>query len=203
MSVLFYTNYNVLLASLTRQCLCWATRFTNKFTWQHLVLIPILNFIDIRRIFSKLKHVKWQTLPPQYAFTICTLCRERVWQVWQIQNYWLEFSVSNIFSIVRDYSFVIQANNIDSDTSKFDINIKSYWHLNFPPRKIHVSCSLRLIFVVRRIILHQRRRLYNMSISVITVKNEGARGSVVVKALCCKPEGRGFKSRWGGFFKLT
>jgi hypothetical protein len=30
-----------------------------------------------------------------------------------------------------------------------------------------------------------------------------ARGSVVVKALCCKPEGRGFKSRWGGFFKLT
>jgi hypothetical protein len=31
----------------------------------------------------------------------------------------------------------------------------------------------------------------------------GARGSVVVKALCCKPEGRGFKSRWGGFFKLT
>jgi hypothetical protein len=29
------------------------------------------------------------------------------------------------------------------------------------------------------------------------------RGSVVVKALCCKPEGRGFKSRWGGFFKLT
>jgi hypothetical protein len=26
------------------------------------------------------------------------------------------------------------------------------------------------------------------------------RGSVVVKALCCKPEGRGFKSRWGGFF---
>jgi hypothetical protein len=31
----------------------------------------------------------------------------------------------------------------------------------------------------------------------------GARGRVVVKALCCKPEGRGFNSRWGGFFKLT
>jgi hypothetical protein len=28
----------------------------------------------------------------------------------------------------------------------------------------------------------------------------GARGSVVVEAQCCKPEGRGFKSRWGGFF---
>jgi hypothetical protein len=26
-------------------------------------------------------------------------------------------------------------------------------------------------------------------------ENEGARGSVVVKALCCKPEGLGFKSR--------
>jgi hypothetical protein len=34
-------------------------------------------------------------------------------------------------------------------------------------------------------------------------RSVGARGSVVVKALCCKPEGRGFKSRWGGFFKLT
>jgi hypothetical protein len=28
----------------------------------------------------------------------------------------------------------------------------------------------------------------------------GAHCSVVVKALFCKPEGRGFKSRWGGFF---
>jgi hypothetical protein len=26
---------------------------------------------------------------------------------------------------------------------------------------------------------------------------------VHVKALCCKLEGHGFKSRWGGFFKLT
>jgi hypothetical protein len=31
----------------------------------------------------------------------------------------------------------------------------------------------------------------------------GPRGNVVVKALCCKPEGRAFKSRWSGFFKLT
>jgi hypothetical protein len=30
-----------------------------------------------------------------------------------------------------------------------------------------------------------------------------ARDSVAVKALCCKPEGRGFKSRRGGFFKLN
>jgi hypothetical protein len=27
----------------------------------------------------------------------------------------------------------------------------------------------------------------------------GARGSVVVKALCYKPEGRGFDTRWGDF----
>jgi hypothetical protein len=32
------------------------------------------------------------------------------------------------------------------------------------------------------------------------VMNSTIRGSVVVKALCCKPEGRGFKSRLGGFF---
>jgi hypothetical protein len=28
---------------------------------------------------------------------------------------------------------------------------------------------------------------------------KGARGSIVVEALCCKPEGRGFDSRWGEF----
>jgi hypothetical protein len=31
----------------------------------------------------------------------------------------------------------------------------------------------------------------------------GARGSVVVKALCYKPEGRGFDARWGEFLNLT
>jgi hypothetical protein len=30
----------------------------------------------------------------------------------------------------------------------------------------------------------------------------GARGSVVVKAQCYKPEGRGFDIRWGEFFNL-
>jgi hypothetical protein len=34
------------------------------------------------------------------------------------------------------------------------------------------------------------RKLVNMNIGIF-----GARGSVVVRALCCKPEGRGFKSR--------
>jgi hypothetical protein len=31
----------------------------------------------------------------------------------------------------------------------------------------------------------------------------GARGSVVVKALCYKPEGRGFDTRWGDFLNLS
>jgi hypothetical protein len=31
---------------------------------------------------------------------------------------------------------------------------------------------------------------------------EGARGNVVVKALCSKPEGRGFDSRCGEFLNL-
>jgi hypothetical protein len=30
----------------------------------------------------------------------------------------------------------------------------------------------------------------------------GARGSIVVKALRYKPEGRGIESRWGGFFLI-
>jgi predicted benzoate:H+ symporter BenE len=37
-------------------------------------------------------------------------------------------------------------------------------------------------------------------ITLVCIILMGARGSVVVKALCCKPEGRGIASRWGGFF---
>jgi hypothetical protein len=40
-------------------------------------------------------------------------------------------------------------------------------------------------------------RIYTLSIW-----RNGARGSVVVKALCYKPEGRGFDSRWGEFLNL-
>jgi hypothetical protein len=32
--------------------------------------------------------------------------------------------------------------------------------------------------------------------------SRGSRGSVVVKTLCYKPEGRGFDTRWGGFLKI-
>jgi hypothetical protein len=35
-------------------------------------------------------------------------------------------------------------------------------------------------------------------ITFLILRNMGARGSVVVKALCCKQEGRGFKSRRSG-----
>jgi hypothetical protein len=31
---------------------------------------------------------------------------------------------------------------------------------------------------------------------------DGARGSIVAEALCCKPEGRGIASRRGGFFLI-
>jgi hypothetical protein len=34
------------------------------------------------------------------------------------------------------------------------------------------------------------------------LRMKGARGSVVVEAVCYKPEGRGIKSRWGGFFLI-
>jgi hypothetical protein len=33
--------------------------------------------------------------------------------------------------------------------------------------------------------------------------SKGARGSVVVEALCYKPEDRGFETRCGGFFQFT
>jgi hypothetical protein len=37
---------------------------------------------------------------------------------------------------------------------------------------------------------------------MLQMRHWGARGSVVVKALCCKPEGHGFDSRWGEFLNL-
>jgi hypothetical protein len=39
-------------------------------------------------------------------------------------------------------------------------------------------------------------------IIIIIGLQSGARGSVVVKALCCKPEGRGFDTRQGDFLKF-
>jgi hypothetical protein len=43
--------------------------------------------------------------------------------------------------------------------------------------------------------MFQHNILYILSHNTI-----GARGSVVVKALCYKPEGRGFENRWGEWF---
>jgi hypothetical protein len=34
-------------------------------------------------------------------------------------------------------------------------------------------------------------------------RERGERGSLVVKALGCKPEGRGFETIWGEFFQCT
>jgi hypothetical protein len=51
--------------------------------------------------------------------------------------------------------------------------------------------------------VHTRLRLYfgtNTYLFVMLLKLWGARSSVVVKALCYKPEGRGFDTRWGDFF---
>jgi hypothetical protein len=37
----------------------------------------------------------------------------------------------------------------------------------------------------------------------LTTSSPSVSGCVVVKTLCYTPEGRGFESRWGGYFKLT
>jgi hypothetical protein len=44
---------------------------------------------------------------------------------------------------------------------------------------------------------------YNsMGFTLLYFTKHGARGSVVVKALCYNPEGRGFDTRWGEFLNL-
>jgi hypothetical protein len=42
-----------------------------------------------------------------------------------------------------------------------------------------------------------------LNYNVLYINILGAHGSLVVKALCYKPEGRGFDTSWGDFFKCT
>jgi hypothetical protein len=54
--------------------------------------------------------------------------------------------------------------------------------------KGNITCDYNIYKVV----------LYNLTYVFLG----GALGSVVIKALCYKPEGRGFDTRWGDFFKI-
>jgi hypothetical protein len=55
--------------------------------------------------------------------------------------------------------------------------------------------------VLRSLSLYHQKLLYHQRLdsatALIIIKLDGARGSVVIKALCYKPEGRGFENRWG------
>jgi hypothetical protein len=70
--------------------------------------------------------------------------------------------------------FVCQVNSYSINRSNFNFN------------------SLLFLFTC---LLNRRKANYKIDISKDTNIETGARASVVVKALCCKPEGRGFKSR--------
>jgi hypothetical protein len=45
-------------------------------------------------------------------------------------------------------------------------------------------------------------KLHNVYNTLHTIWMMGACGSVVVKALCYKPEGHGFETRWGEFLNV-
>jgi hypothetical protein len=59
------------------------------------------------------------------------------------------------------------------------------------PQKKHVIWSLVCVYIYIYIYIY-----------ICTEYIYGARGSVVAKALCYKPEGRGFDTRWGEFLNL-
>jgi hypothetical protein len=54
-----------------------------------------------------------------------------------------------------------------------------------------------LVLPVFRYVMSQMEYIYELFHGVLD--DLGARGSVVVKALCYKPEGRGFDTRWDEF----
>jgi hypothetical protein len=73
-------------------------------------------------------------------------------------------------------------------------SILTAYFINF----FHQSALLRVcpLFVARQwlgknpLVVDRKRPGKN-----VTMATQGARGSIVVKALCCKPEGRGFQAR--------
>jgi hypothetical protein len=60
-----------------------------------------------------------------------------------------------------------------------------------------------ITLLVFRILLQLSKNFAFVMKFITSASNRGARGSVVVKALCYKPEGRGFDSRWGEFLNLA
>jgi hypothetical protein len=54
---------------------------------------------------------------------------------------------------------------------------------------------------LRAIACEGRMNEFQLNLALLTL-GTGTRGSVVVKALCYKPEGRGFDTRWGEFLNL-
>jgi hypothetical protein len=69
---------------------------------------------------------------------------------------------------------------------------------NFSKIRSAVTTCGHMATHTRQIWLSKLAYLCNFSLR--TLQRGGARGSVVVEALCYKPEGRGIASRWGGFF---
>jgi hypothetical protein len=73
-----------------------------------------------------------------------------------------------------------------------------------PQQKINMIHNVTLW--VNRVVGHFPKYYMNILLENFNTKVEmhiytpGAHGSVVVKALCCRPEGYGFKSWWGEFF---
>jgi hypothetical protein len=60
--------------------------------------------------------------------------------------------------------------------------------------RLWIDSSLNLFINIFHLILFSAFIFETLQIG------KGARGSVVVKALCYKPEGRGFETRWGEWF---
>jgi hypothetical protein len=77
--------------------------------------------------------------------------------------------------------------------------MKNYWRRRFLSDAGRIKESRRLV-PEHAFSCYIARMIYFL---IQSLRTAGARGSVVVKALCCKSEGRGFKSRCDGFFKLT
>jgi hypothetical protein len=60
---------------------------------------------------------------------------------------------------------------------------------------IHLSQKLQILHMAEK--LDKTSHTFTVELSI-----HGARGSIVVKALCYKPEGRGFDTRQGEFLNL-
>jgi hypothetical protein len=150
----------------------------------------------------------WLSGQPLVSFTGYHFKPEWAFQVWEINtasvNYLKDWSLARNDSMLFSVGFEVMKGCMSWDITPCNplkVNKLFGWacRLHLQGRKVGRTRNLQESGWHTRI--WTRVPLKRL---VLFIRLHGvARGSIMVKALCYKPEGRGFEPRWGDFFKFT